>query len=214
MSEHREPGTDPSEGRSSHRRITALADSVFAIVMTLLVLGVEVPQVPDEQIADRLLREMLLLWPRIAAYAVSFLVLGIYWMGHHTQFHFMRGVDRTALWINIFFFMGVCLVPFTTRLVSDYSGQEVAVALYALNLIAIDLILLLHWRYAARADLLKPDTGRAEMRHATRQILIGVALFAAAIAVAFVSPRASLAVILAVPVLHLLPGPIHIHWTR
>ena len=205
---------DDSAGVSSHQRITGLADGVFGIVMTLLVLGVEVPQVPDEEIADRLLFEVLLLWPRIVAYVVSFLVLGIYWMGHHTQFHFMRGVDRPALWINIFFFMGVCLVPFTTRLVSDYAGQEVAVALYALNLIAINLMLLLHWRYAAHADLLKPETGRAEMGKATRQILFGVALFSAAIGVAFVSPSASLAVILLVPVLHILPGPIHMHWTR
>ena len=214
MSERTQPEAELPEGASDHRRITGLADGVFGIVMTLLVLGVEVPQVPDEEIADRLLHEVLLLWPRIAAYVVSFLVLGIYWMGHHTQFHFMRGVDRTALWINIFFFMGVCLVPFTTRLVSDYAGQEVAVTLYAINLIAINLILLLHWRYAARTDLLKPETGRAEMRKATRQILFGVALYAAAIGVAFVSPRASLAVILLVPVLHIMPGPIHMHWTR
>jgi len=213
MTKRRDSDAAP-EGASSHQRITGLADGVFGIVMTLLVLGVEVPQVPDEQIADRLLFEVLLLWPRIVAYVVSFLVLGIYWMGHHTQYHFMRGVDRTALWINIFFFMGVCLVPFTTRLVSEYTGQEVAVTLYALNLIVINLILLIHWRYAARADLLKPETGREEMRKATRQILFGVALFAAAIGVAFVSPTASLAVILLVPVLHILPGPIHMHWTR
>jgi len=198
----------------SGKRITALADGVFAIVMTLLVLGVEVPQVPDEQIADRLVYEVLLLWPRIAAYVVSFLVLGIYWMGHHTQFHFMDGVNRTSLWINIFFFMFVCLVPFTTQLVGHYTGQEVALALYGANLIAISLMLLLHWHYAARAELLNPATEDAEMRNATRQILVGVAIFAAAIGVAFVDPRWSLLVFLLVPVLHILPGPIHLHWTR
>ena len=195
-------------------RITALADGVFAIVMTLLVLGVEVPQVPDEQIGDRLVHEVLLLWPRIAAYVVSFLVLGIYWMGHHTQFHFMNGVNRVALWINVFFFMFVCLVPFSTRLVGHYTGQEIALAVYGTNLIAISLMLLLHWHYAARADLLKLATGDAEMRNATRQILIGVVIFAVAIAVAFVDPRWSLLVFLLVPVLHILPGPIHMHWTR
>lgn len=195
-------------------RITTLADGVFAIVMTLLVLGVEVPRVADEQIGDRLVHEVLLLWPRIAAYVVSFLVLGIYWMGHHTQFHFMSGVNRVVLWINVFFFMFVCLVPFSTRLVGHYAGQEIALAVYGANLIAISLMLLLHWRYAARAELLKPATGDAEMRNATRQILVGVAIFSAAIAVAFVEPRGSLLLFLLVPVLHILPGPIHMHWTR
>jgi uncharacterized membrane protein len=195
-------------------RITALADGVFAIVMTLLVLGVEVPRVPDEQIGDRLVHEVLLLWPRIAAYVVSFLVLGIYWMGHHTQFHFMNGVNRVALWINIFFFMFVCLVPFSTRLVGHYTGQEIALSVYGANLIAISLMLLLHWHYAARAGLLKSATGDQEMRNATRQILVGVAIFTAAIAVAFLDPRWSLLVFLLVPVLHIMPGPVHMHWTR
>ena len=75
---------DEPRGISDTTRISSLADGVFAIVMTLLVLGVEVPEVPDEMIADQLFREVLLLWPLIAAYVVSFLVLGIYWMGHHT----------------------------------------------------------------------------------------------------------------------------------
>src|SRR5688500_13101903 len=91
------------------RRITTLADGVFAIVMTLLVLGIDVPEVPEEEIADRLVDEVLWLWPLIAAYVVSFLFLGIYWMGHHVQFHYMRAVDTTVLWLNIVFFMFVCL---------------------------------------------------------------------------------------------------------
>ena len=205
---------DRAEVLSSDRRITSLADGVFAIVMTLLVLGVRVPEVPEEEIADRLMLEVLHLWPQIVAYVVTFLVLGIYWIGHHTQFHYMRRVDRTAIWINILFFMGVCLVPFTTRLVSAYPGQEVAVVLYALNLTVINLLLLLHWRYAARARLLKAEAGPRQIRSATRQILVGVSVFSAAIGVAFLSPRASLAVILLVPVLHILPGPVHMHWSR
>lgn len=212
-----ETGQEPvgsAHGLADDRRITTLADNMFGIVMTLLVLGIDVPQVPDDAIADRLVNEVFLLWPRIAAYVVSFLFLGIFWMGHHTQFHFMRGVNKNVLWINILFFMCVCLVPFTTRLVGRYNGQEIALGLYGLNLIAINLMLLVHWRYAAHADLLTPETGSEEMRKVSRRILVGVAMFAAAIAVSFVSPRWSLAVFLLVPLLHVLPGPIHMHWTR
>jgi uncharacterized membrane protein len=201
-------------GLPDDRRITSLADGVFAIVMTLLVLGVEVPEVPEEEIADRLVLEVLHLWPLIATYVVSFLFLGIYWMGHHTQFHFMRAVDTTALWINVVFFMFVCLIPFTTRLVGTYDGQEIALILYGANLIAISLTALVHWRYAAHAGLLEPETGKEELRKATRRLLIGVGFFAVAIAVAFVDPRWSLVVFLIVPVLHILPGPVHVDWTR
>jgi uncharacterized membrane protein len=211
--------SDPAEGDeprgiSDTTRISSLADGVFAIVMTLLVLGVEVPEVPDEMIADQLFREVLLLWPLIAAYVVSFLVLGIYWMGHHTQFHFLRGVDRAALWMNIVFFMFVCLVPFSTRMVGQYSGQEIALLLYGTNLLAISLMLLAHWQYAWRAHLLDPSMGDETKRKVSRQILIGATVFAAGMGMAFVQPSWSLFVFLLVPVLHILPGPVHLHWTR
>ena len=210
---------DPAEGDeprgiSDTTRISSLADGVFAIVMTLLVLGVEVPEVPDEMIADQLFREVLLLWPLIAAYVVSFLVLGIYWMGHHTQFHFLRGVDRPALWMNIVFFMFVCLVPFSTSMVGRYSGQEIALLLYGSNLLAISLMLLAHWQYAWRSGLLDPSVGSETKRKVSRQILIGATVFAAGMAMAFVQPSWSLFVFLLVPVLHILPGPVHLHWTR
>jgi uncharacterized membrane protein len=212
--ETRRESSGNGRGISDTTRITTLADGVFAIVMTLLVLGLEVPDVPDEMIADQLFREVLLLWPLIAAYVVSFLVLGIYWMGHHTQFHFMRGVDRTALWMNILFFMVLSLVPFTTKMVGRYSGQEVALLLYGANLLAISLVLLVHWEYAARSGLLEPSTGKEEKRKATRQIMIGSAVFAAGMAMAFVKPSLSLFVFLLVPVMHILPGPVYLHWTR
>jgi uncharacterized membrane protein len=209
----RESSRDRQDISDIHR-ISSLADGVFAIVMTLLVLGVEVPQVPDEMIADQLFREVFLLWPLIAAYVVSFLVLGIYWMGHHTQFHFMRGVDRIALWMNILFFMFISLVPFTTKMVGQYSGQEVALVLYGSNLLAISLMLLAHWEYAARSGLLKPSTGQEEKKKVTRLIMIGAAVFAAGIGMGFVNPSWSLFVFLLLPLLHILPGPIHLHWTR
>lgn len=211
--------SDPAEGDeprgiSETTRISALADGVFAIVMTLLVLGVEVPEVPDEMIADQLFREVLFLWPLIASYVVSFLVLGIYWMGHHTQFHFLRGVNHTALWINIVFFMFVSLVPFTTRMVGTYSGQSVALLLYGSNLLAISFVLLAHWKYASHAGLVDPSMGSAAKKKVSRKILIGAAVFAAGIGIAFVQPTLSLFVFLLVPVLHILPGPVHLHWTR
>lgn len=206
-------GQDPI-GTPSGDRIMALADGVFAIVMTLLVLGIDPPRVPHDELDETLVREVLHLWPRIAAFAVSFLVLGIYWVGHHTQFHFLRGVDRGLLWINILFLMAVCLVPFSTHLVGHYGTQGIGFWIYGGNLILISLLLLAHWRWAVRRDLLREDADAGIVSRATRQILVGPALYAAAIGISFLDPRLSLLVILAVPVLHILPGPVHLHWTR
>lgn len=196
----------------SGSRITTLADGVFAIVMTLLVLGIDVPEVPHDQLEDELIGSILQVWPKIAAYVVSFLVLGIYWVGHHTQFHFMRGVDRAALWLNIGFFMMVSLVPFTTRLVGHYGSEGFPLLVYGLNLILISTMLLLHWWYVASHDLLDETADEELVRDATRRILVGPAIYAVAIAVSFFDGRIALLVILAAPVLHIMPGPIHLHW--
>ncbi|MBW3661168.1 MAG: DUF1211 domain-containing protein [Gemmatimonadetes bacterium] len=198
----------------SGTRITALADGVFAIVMTLLVLGIDMPEVADDQLGDRLMGEILLVWPKLSAFVVSFLVLGIYWIGHHSQFHFMKGVNRTALWLNIVFFMFVSLVPFSTRVVGHYGTQGFSLWLYAANLILISMVLLVHWRYAMRAGLLKDEADEEMARSASRRILVGPAIYVAAIGVSFFSARLALLVILLAPVLHILPGPIHLHWTR
>ncbi len=211
--QERESGEEEIDTPSG-ARITTLADGVFAIVMTLLVLGIDMPEVPHEQLGDQLVGEILRVWPKVGAFVVSFLVLGIYWMGHHTQFHFMSGVNRVVLWLNILFFMFVSLIPFTTRLVGHYGTVGFSMWIYAGNLVMISLVLLAHWRYVVRAGLLKDAADEEVVWSATRQILVGPAIYLAAIAVSFFDARLALLVILLAPVLHILPGPIHLHWTR
>ncbi len=218
-------GSDP-EGKGSRgkgeeqveplggSRITTLADGVFAIVMTLLVLGIEVPELSADKLQASLMWQVLHLWPRIATYVVSFLTLGIYWMGHHAQFHFIDRVNRTLLWIDILFFMAVCLVPYTTKLVGHYSHEPFALELYGFNFLLISFLLYVHWRYAATHDLLQSDVGDEHRAPpGIRQILVGPAIYALAMGVAYVSPEWSLLVFFSVPLLHLLPGPVHLHWT-
>ncbi|HET6342415.1 MAG TPA: TMEM175 family protein [Gemmatimonadota bacterium] len=218
MPPQKDPGPEVSAaedfGVSSGARVATLVDGVFAIVMTLLVLVIDPPRVPREELDETLVREVLRLWPRIAAFGVSFIVLGIYWMGHHTQFRFLRRVDLGLLWVNLLFLMAVCLVPFTTHLVGHYGSEGIGLWLYGCNFILISLLLLAHWRYAAWRGLLREEADGDLVPLATRQILVGPALYLAAIAVSFLDPRLSLLVILAVPVLHVLPGPFHLHWTR
>lgn len=218
MPPRKDPNPDVSTaedfGVSTGARIAALVDGVFAIVMTLLVLGIDPPRVPREQLDEELVREVLRLWPRIAAFAVSFVVLGIYWMGHHTQFRFLSRIDLGLLWVNLLFLMGVCLVPFTTHLVGHYGSEGIGLWLYGGNFILISLLLLAHWRYAAWKGLLREEADGHLVPLATRRILVGPALYLAAIAISFVDSRLSLLVILSVPILHVLPGPFHLQWTR
>src|SRR5262249_58864256 len=92
--------------------------------------------------------KLLSLWPKFLSYTISFVILGVYWVGHHVQLSFIRRADRPLLWINIFFLLWVALVPFSTALLSEYAKTRLAIAIYGANLIAIGLTLALHWWYA------------------------------------------------------------------
>ena len=192
-------------------RVEALTDGIFAVAMTLLILDIKVPVVARP--AD-LTRELLALWPRFVSYAISFVMLGIYWVGHHNQFHLIRRTDRALLWINILFMMTVCFVPFSTALLSAYARQPIALTVYGVNLVAIGLILYGHWLYAtSRHRLVESDLDPRVIRFASRRILIGPVMFALASIISFVSARASLIILTLVPLVYLFPGKVDRHWT-
>jgi hypothetical protein len=83
----------------SKTRIEALTDGIFAIAMTLMVFDIKVPAVAQMNQLN-LRHELIQLWPRFLAYVISFVMLGVYWVGHHNQYHYIRSTDRPLLWIN------------------------------------------------------------------------------------------------------------------
>lgn len=205
----------PEQGRAStsglsKARVEALTDGIFAVAMTLLVLDIKVPTVPAAQLP----RELLALWPRVLSYAISFVMLGIYWVGQHNQFHLIRQTDRTLLWINILFLMTICFVPYSTALLSTYPREQIALAVYGANLVIIGLILQLHWSYATRGHrLIDREVDARTIRLASRRILIGPMVFGVAIVVSLVSATAALVIFALAPLVYLAPGRIDRHWS-
>src|SRR5512144_1733259 len=110
----------------SPHRLAFLSDGVFAIAMTLLVLAIDVPSSHVMGAADipRLLFE---LWPKFLSYAVSFVVLGVYWEGHHGQFHFIHRADQILIWLNMLFLMLIAAVPFSATLLARHGIQRTVV---------------------------------------------------------------------------------------
>jgi uncharacterized membrane protein len=96
--------TMQAESRSfelGKNRIEALSDGIFAIAMTLLVLELHVPDLPPNAPNVQVAPALFKLWPKFLTYAVSFISLGVYWIGHHNMYHVIRRSDRVLLWLNI-----------------------------------------------------------------------------------------------------------------
>src|SRR2546426_6245883 len=92
-------------------RIETLADGVFAIVMTILVFDLKAP---DVAAPSDLAPSIFALWPRFLTYGISFVVLGVYWYAHHSQFRFIERTNKIVIWLNINFLAAVALVPVST----------------------------------------------------------------------------------------------------
>jgi uncharacterized membrane protein len=193
-------------------RIEGLADGIFAIAMTILVLQIQVPDHPGITTSADLWRAMVRLGPSIAGYVVSFMLLGTLWVGHHSMFHFVRSVDRPFLWMTIVFLMGVAFVPFTTALFAEHHNQPIASAVYGGTILSLLLIARLQWGYATGgrrlvdADLEEEVVrgGKARLRHAIIAYLI-------AVAGSSWSAWLGLALFIGMPLVYMLPSRVDLH---
>src|SRR3989338_8169854 len=130
-------------------RVETLSDSLFAIVMTILVLDIRVPVSLSNPTDSWLHYSIWSLWPLVGGYIVSFLVLSMFWMSHHVLFHAVsKNVNRQLITLNVFFLMFVALIPFSTHLLGVYHEYKTAVLVYGLNVIVIGITLVLMLNYA------------------------------------------------------------------
>jgi len=193
-------------------RVETLADTVFAIVMTLLVLEFIIPA--DLRAAD-LGTFLGDLQPTLRSYVVTFVALGVYWVGHHLQFRFIQRADRPLLWINILFLMVISLLPFTTALLGRYPDEQLPVLLYGSHLVAIGLVNELHWVYATRGHRLTSATlDPRVIQLAERRILFAPAMALLAMGLSFLSLLAAQVVFLLLFVPYSLPSRIERHFAH
>lgn len=166
----------------SPERLLAFGDAVFAIAITLLALDITVPEgLPGGEVAGAL-RDAL---PKVEAYLLSFLVIGVMWMGHHALFRAVVRLDRTLLHLYLLMLAVVAALPFPTRLISEYGQTPVATGLYgAVIAVTVLLLALMATRVSRHPGLLSDDADPAQTRRLQWQHGALAAVFATSIPVA------------------------------
>jgi len=193
-------------------RVEALADGVFAIAMTLLILEIKVPDIPPGELSH-LPRAILALWTKALVYVASFLVIGVFWVGHHAQLHYIRHTNRPFLWMNLVFLLLVSAVPFSAALLGRYPNEPIAAVLYCLHLSGTGFMLLGQLSYAAGPGLLfSNQVGSGFIRAARRRLLLGPSLYLIAAVFAVFSPLVSELLCLLVLAIYIRPGTVDGHW--
>ena len=201
MTDVRENPTLDSRGLSKNR-IEALADGIFAVAMTLLVLDIKSPVSLGFESNGNLFGYLAALEHSFAMYVISFVVLAIFWIAHHILFHYVRHVDRRLLWMNLAFLLLVTFVPFSTDLLGDHGHLILPVIVYGVNLLALGALLALQLHYlAANSPLAAPDLTPTASSHMQREIWLYALIPLASMAMSFYSPRVGmyLYLLLAIP---------------
>jgi TMEM175 potassium channel family protein len=190
----------PEELRPDNRRIESFSDAVFAIVVTIMVLEISIPDSLAVSNDPAALSHFAGL---IITYALSFVVVGILWASHHYLVYTLPGADRTTIWLNNLVLFWVTLIPIVARFFGMHPTSARAAAAYAfvimMNTVAFS-ILRAHASNASHNEL-----HRAIHRRVFRKAWIGIALYAAAIPLAFVSIKLAWILLASLPALFFLP---------
>ena len=177
----------------STNRIEAFSDGVIAIIVTLLVLEIKIPEFEEHTFAG-FLAVMAPLVPKLIVFAFSFFTVAIFWVNHHNFFHRIKHASWRLLWHNNLLLFFLSVVPFTTGFVGDYPTDRFVVAMYALNLFLAGVAFSMMWHYAlVRSNLAGESTSLAERKREYMQTgVYGMVLYAVAVGVALIYPPAAL----------------------
>jgi len=190
-------------GKLEYERVIFFSDAVFAIAITLLVVDLRVPAAVVSA-SHQLHSEKY----QILGFAISFLVIGLFWMGHHRLFRFITALDRPLIFLNLLFLGTIAFLPYPTALLfASSTKQPAGPVFYAACVAGAGLVELAIWLYAIRVKGLVPASVSPSIRRAEiAQLLPTPIVFGLSIPVAFAAPGfAPFTWILLVPIGRLLP---------
>jgi uncharacterized membrane protein len=190
----------PPELRPTNRRVESFSDAVFAIAVTIMVLEIRVPDslaFANDAVAFEQFATLL------AIYVLSFVVVGILWANHHYLVFTLPKSDRATIWLNNHVLFWVTMVPVVARFFGQHPTSPRATAAYAFVVMMCTCALTLLRRHAARVT--ENEVHRALHHRVFRRAWVAMALYAAAIPIAFLNIRISWALLLILPAMFFLP---------
>jgi len=190
----------------SSGRLEALGDGIFSVAMTFLVLELVLPAVKGNSWTN-LIHALSEIWTDFLCYVISFIVLGIMWFGHRMVFEYIGRTDRYFIFLGVLFYMVVCLVPFSTRILATNTMKWYAIMIYGINLSLCNLTLYAQWIYGNKKTSLMHRELPAEVRKEAKILfLLSPVVYGIAIGISFFFPTVSIIIFVLTPILYLIPN--------
>ena len=160
------------------KRLETLVDGIFAIAMTLLVLGLAVPVITGPLSNTVVENSYYGLLPNLFAFILSFLLLAVFWNAHHRIFNKINKINNTLLWINVVWLMFIVLVPFSASSLGQYGSYILPSVIFNINMLGIGIFLYLNSFYAIKKNFIKEETSQIKNRKRSSIIFIIIAAIA------------------------------------
>jgi TMEM175 potassium channel family protein len=190
--------SDVSEHYLPTKRLETLVDGIFAIAMTLLVLGLAVPNINQPLSNTVIQNSFYTLIPNLFSFILSFILLAMFWNIHHRIFNQIKRINNTLMWINVIWLLFIVLVPFSASALGQYGNYTLPNVIFNLNMLGIAIFLYLTRYYATWKNLMEHDTSQIKYNKRANAAFISIALLA--LLLSYINPSYSTTVyILLIP---------------
>jgi uncharacterized membrane protein len=189
----------------STTRLEMFSDGVFAIIITLLILEIKVPHL-SELTPAAVLDGLKPVIPKFIGFTVTFFTIAIFWVNHHHFFNHIRHIDWKLLWMNVLFLFFLCILPFTTAFIGDYSESGMVVAIYSVNMVfcSASFTFMAHYAFL-QANLSTMEISRKQMKQELIKGILGISTYLMTIVIAFLFRPLALVILFLIPFLFVVP---------
>ncbi len=186
-------------------RVESFSDGVFAFAITLLVLGIQVPEFKSAN-EPELRHALIAAIPQLIPYVTSFATIGVIWLNHHAMFHPVQRVEHTTLTLNLLLLLVVAFIPYPTAVLSRYGALPSSAFLYGCVLTLLGITYSVLWLHIAKRRLSNEFADDRAINKKFLRNLIGSLTYPAATLLALWHPRISVVIYLLLAVYYFIPG--------
>jgi uncharacterized membrane protein len=177
------------QGISSRVRldhVISFSDAIFAFSITFMALSIQIPKLSSDLTQAELINKILHLRPQFEIYAISFLIIGVYWISYHLIFNYIRASHSVLIWLNLAFLFFITLISFATSLETVYPLYHIVFLLYAAIITITGLLLAVIWLHASKDRLLiEKNMSPLHIKAVLLQAITPPLIFASSIAISF-----------------------------
>ncbi len=174
---------------NTNDRLMAFSDGILAVVITLLVLSIDIPDTEKIKTIGDFKNSLINLGPKFEIYFLSFAIIGFFWHRHHLSFTLISGHDTLLTVLNLTFLLFISILPFATELIGDFSSMKIAVDFYSLSMLMACLSLTALWKYALKNNFVSSKHDSKVYSTLNRTNLFLTAVFFLSLLLSFVNLR-------------------------